>query len=591
MIDSNEFMANFPGFCLQTFDDRKEKDKSLIRYGIPEQLSWQDLKMLNQKGAGVFFSPNAFPEGIRKKDHCKGVNAWFFEIDDASFEEQRDRINSAPLHPDIIVQTRKSLHCYYLAEDATVEQFVTIQKGLIKYFNADKACKDITRVLRVPGFTHNKEEPIEVKIVHYDPKTHTEADILKLFPYEEVVEKSVKTKVGKTVIDGDDFWSAAAKLDNKLMLEKLSGTTMVNGETFSFRARSGGGEYIDVNGQEADAWIDVSGSIGSGKKGGPTYIQWLEFYGRSKGKIAEWIKESCAGLLPRQLKEEKKKSKNQSEMLYELFLDQAPVVFRDQMGEGYVSVQVDSRNRIMKSESSKFSKYLRRLYYQETVTAIGGEAVKKNKLKSGYIRPLVYYGHGPLRVVPVEEIPVDVIIACWPWGAYLPAEAVDLQVSQYIRIHPESSVADAKISGHYVNSLLASLAIKGTHYHDAMLLDADGFVAESTASNVFIVKDGKLITTPPGTILKGITRDTLIELARDQGLEVVEEKFTALDVQEADEALLCGTAVEVAAIRSLDDKLIGDGSMGPITKQLKSLYLQVVKGGVDKYQRFLTIVK
>lgn len=230
-------------------------------------------------------------------------------------------------------------------------------------------------------------------------------------------------------------------------------------------------------------------------------------------------------------------------------------------------------------------------YSVEELTQAVIETVKKNQLKSGYIRPLVYYGHGPLRVVPVEEIPVDVIIACWPWGAYLPAEAVDLQVSKYIRIHPESSVADAKISGHYVNSLLASLAIKGTHYHDAMLLDADGFVAESTASNVFIVKDGKLITTPPGTILQGITRNTLIELARGQSLEVIEEKFTAADVQEADEALLCGTAVEVAAIRSLDDKLIGDGKVGPITQQLKSLYLQVVKGEIDEYRRFLTIIE
>jgi branched-chain amino acid aminotransferase len=218
------------------------------------------------------------------------------------------------------------------------------------------------------------------------------------------------------------------------------------------------------------------------------------------------------------------------------------------------------------------------------------EVVFKNELEEGYIRPLAYYGHGPLRVMPAPEIPVDVAIACWAWGAYLAAEMIDMQVSQYIRVHPKSSTVDAKIAGHYVNSLLASLAIKGTHYHDALLLDAHGYVAEGSANNIFIVKEGKLKTPPLGTILAGITRQTIIELAHEQGLDVSEEKITVEDVLAAQEVFVCGTAAEVTGVRSLNDQIIGSGEMGPVTEAMRSLYIQAVRGDLKSFESSLARV-
>jgi branched-chain amino acid aminotransferase len=216
------------------------------------------------------------------------------------------------------------------------------------------------------------------------------------------------------------------------------------------------------------------------------------------------------------------------------------------------------------------------------------DTVKKNQLQEGYIRPLVYYGHGPLRVMPVAEVPVDVAIACWAWGAYLPVEMIDMQVSDYIRVHPKSSTVDAKISGHYVNSLMASMAIKGKKYHDALLLDADGYVAEGTANNIFLVKDGQIKTPPLGTILAGITRATVIGIARNQGFAVSEEQITVEDLQGADEVFVCGTAAEITGVRSLNDGVIGSGEMGPVTEEVRSLYAQVVCGELEGSQSALT---
>ncbi len=211
------------------------------------------------------------------------------------------------------------------------------------------------------------------------------------------------------------------------------------------------------------------------------------------------------------------------------------------------------------------------------------ETVRINEIDEGYIRPLAYYGYGSMKLVPTHDVPVEVMVACWPWGEYLPAKAVDIATSPYIRIHPKSTVADAKISGHYVNSILAGLAIANTHYHDALLLDVDGYVAEGSAANIFIVKDGKIITTPAGTILMGITRNTIIEIANDMGIAVVEKRFKTDEIYAADEAFFCGTAVEVASIRSLDDRVIAKGETGPVTEKIKNYYHQLVRGQVPDY--------
>jgi branched-chain amino acid aminotransferase len=218
------------------------------------------------------------------------------------------------------------------------------------------------------------------------------------------------------------------------------------------------------------------------------------------------------------------------------------------------------------------------------------DLIASNDIPHGYIRPLVYYGYGPIKILPDDSLPVEVAIACWPWGDYLAAKEVDVKISDFIRIHPKSTVADAKICGHYINSLLAGLAIKDSKYHETLLLDSDGYVAEASSSNIFIVKGNQLITPLTGTILDGITRKTIIEIANYYKIPVTETLFKPEAITNADEAFFCGTAVEVTAIRSLDDQLIGNGKAGPITQQIQTMFQQIVHGEHKDFQHTLTWV-
>ncbi len=227
-------------------------------------------------------------------------------------------------------------------------------------------------------------------------------------------------------------------------------------------------------------------------------------------------------------------------------------------------------------------------YFQEDISQAIIDTVKCNKIKSGYIRPLAFYGYGSMKVVPEDDLPVEIIIACWPWGNYLAQTAVDVKTSHYIRIHPQSTIANAKISGHYINSLVAGLAIKNTHYHEVLLLDAMGYVAEASTSNIFIVKNNQLITPPCGTILEGITRQTVIEIAQHLGMAVAENKLTHQDVIHADEAFFTGTAVEITPIRSLDDMLIATGEIGVITQKIQTFYKKIIHGNAPSFQSALT---
>jgi branched-chain amino acid aminotransferase len=206
----------------------------------------------------------------------------------------------------------------------------------------------------------------------------------------------------------------------------------------------------------------------------------------------------------------------------------------------------------------------------------------------GYIRPLAYYGYGSMKLIPPSNLPIDVIIACWPWGDYLPVNNVDVVTSPYIRIHPKSTTVDAKLSGHYVNGILAGLAIRNTRYHEALLLDSDGFVAEGTGENIFIIKNGEIITTPCGTILPGITRAFVIQIAKELGISIIEDYFKPKDVYTADEAFFSGTAVEITPIRSLDDQLIAQGKIGEMTQKIQQLFHQIVRGEVPEFHNALT---
>ena len=217
------------------------------------------------------------------------------------------------------------------------------------------------------------------------------------------------------------------------------------------------------------------------------------------------------------------------------------------------------------------------------------ELVRKNEVQHCYIRPLAFYGYGKMGLNPAGA-PTHVIIACWPWGAYLPHEMVDLKVSSYIRIHPKSTIADAKIVGHYVNSILAVRELIGTNYHEALFLDLEGNIAEGPGENFFIV-NGKEVTTPPlGTILAGITRETIMKLIVDLGYSVTERSISLDEALKAEEAFFTGTAAEVTPIRSIDDKVLGKGEVGELTAQLRDLYLDIVTGKSEKYSQFLTYV-
>lgn len=217
------------------------------------------------------------------------------------------------------------------------------------------------------------------------------------------------------------------------------------------------------------------------------------------------------------------------------------------------------------------------------------ELCRRGQITSGYIRPVAFYGAGTLGVHPKKN-PVDVAIAILPWGKYLPAGKLAVKTSNYIRIHPRSTITDAKISGHYVNSILALQEIDSTDYHEILLLDANGNVAESSSSNIFIVKDNVLFTPPAETILPGITRKTVFTIAEKNKLTAKEKLLTLDDIYSADEAFFCGTAVEITPFHSLDDKSIGNGETGPITNQMISIYQDMVHGKLPEFKNYLTYV-
>jgi len=202
--------------------------------------------------------------------------------------------------------------------------------------------------------------------------------------------------------------------------------------------------------------------------------------------------------------------------------------------------------------------------------------VKANKLSSGYIRPLIFYGDGNLGVDPTGA-KLIVMIAAWEWGSYFGKEGLSIKTSEIIRIHPKSTDVNAKISGVYQNSIQAGMQVKAQGYDDALLLDYEGNIAEGPSANFFVVKDGIIYTPATGSILPGITRATVISLAQEAGYEVVEEKITLDEVYGADEAFFCGTAAEVTPILSLDDHDFVSKER-PVTSKLKELYSAAVHG-------------
>lgn len=232
-------------------------------------------------------------------------------------------------------------------------------------------------------------------------------------------------------------------------------------------------------------------------------------------------------------------------------------------------------------------------YTEEQIIAAQLEVVRANNLASCYIRPIVWIGSEKLGVSPVGNT-IHLSVAAWPWGAYLGEDGltkgIKVKTSSYTRHHVNSSMVRAKCSGYYVNSILANREVTANGYDEALLLDTEGYVSEGSGENVFIVRDNKIYTPDLASCLDGITRDTVVTLAADMGIPVIEKRITRDEMVIADEAFFTGTAAEVTPIRELDDRTIGDGGRGPITEKLQSAFFDVVAGRNDKYQHWLAKV-
>jgi branched-chain amino acid aminotransferase len=229
-------------------------------------------------------------------------------------------------------------------------------------------------------------------------------------------------------------------------------------------------------------------------------------------------------------------------------------------------------------------------YPPEKLEAACVEALRANGLAEGYIRPLAFFGAGAMGVGAQNA--VQVIVAAWPWGAYLSEEGVRrgirAKVSSFTRMHVNVQMVRAKISGQYVNSFLATREAALSGYEEAILLDTEGYVAEGAGENIFIVKKGVLQTPPlSSAVLAGITRDSVLRIAGDLGVPVREEKFTRDAMYLADELFMTGTAAEVTPVREVDDRSVGKGEPGPVSRKVQEAFFRAVRGEEPRYREWL----
>ncbi len=230
---------------------------------------------------------------------------------------------------------------------------------------------------------------------------------------------------------------------------------------------------------------------------------------------------------------------------------------------------------------------------QEAIAQAQLQVVRENQLESCYLRPLVWIGDEKLGI-SAKGNTIHVAVAAWPWGAYLGEDGLNqgirVKTSSFSRHHVNVSLIRAKASGYYINSILANQEALADGYDEALLLDTDGYVSEGSGENVFIVKKGKLYTPDLASCLDGITRDSVLTIARDLGIEVIEKRITRDEVYCADEAFFTGTAAEVTPIRELDNRAIGDGKRGAITEKLQTVFFDAVAGRAPQYSHWLTII-
>jgi branched-chain amino acid aminotransferase len=230
-------------------------------------------------------------------------------------------------------------------------------------------------------------------------------------------------------------------------------------------------------------------------------------------------------------------------------------------------------------------------YDSEALRAATHELIGRNGLRSCYIRPIVFRGYGQMGLNPLEA-PVDVAIAVWEWGAYLGEEGkrsgIRTKVSSWRRISSDSLIPSSKASGQYLNSVLAKIESLKAGYEEAILLDDHGRVCEGSGENVFVIWEGRIVTPPPAaSILDGITRKSVIQIARDLGFEIIERDIARSELYLADEVYMTGTAAELVPVREVDDHTIGDGTPGEITRAVQTAFEDALYGRTERYREWL----
>jgi branched-chain amino acid aminotransferase len=252
-------------------------------------------------------------------------------------------------------------------------------------------------------------------------------------------------------------------------------------------------------------------------------------------------------------------------------------------------------DHLQRLENSAKLYYMDLPHSREALREATHELIGRNGLRACYIRPLVFRGHGPMGLNPLDN-PVEVAIAVWEWGAYLGEEGklngVRARTSSWRRISPDSLIPHSKASGQYLNSVLAKIEAQKSGYEEAILLDDHGRVCEGSGENVFVVKDG-VIYTPPQTasILDGINRKSVMEIARDLGYELIERDVARAELALADEVFLTGTAAELTPMVSIDDIEIGTGRPGEVTRAVQSVFEDALHGRVERYREWLDVVQ
>ena len=230
---------------------------------------------------------------------------------------------------------------------------------------------------------------------------------------------------------------------------------------------------------------------------------------------------------------------------------------------------------------------------QQTLIDAQVDSIRQNKLEAGYLRPMAFYGSEGMGI-RADNLKVHVIVASWEWGTYLGEESlrsgIRVRVSSYTRHHVNVAMCRAKANGHYINSMLALQEAIDTGYDEALLLDTNGFVMEGSGENLFIVRDNVIYTPDLTSVLDGITRNTVMKIIADEGLELVEKRITRDEVYICDEAFFTGTAAEVTPVRELDNRQIGSGTRGPVTERIQSRFFDAVHGRIPEYEDWLTYV-